>query len=76
MELRQLTYFTSLYRSAVSFAYALASLGISRRTICLRDPDRSTCKAEAVFVDLLTEKLNALQRATSAYTNVQTKDDE
>jgi DNA-binding transcriptional LysR family regulator len=49
-------------------AYALAQPGISRRMLCLRDPSRPGIPAETIFVEVLAEKLGALQKATTAVT--------
>jgi LysR family nitrogen assimilation transcriptional regulator len=50
-------------------ACALAPPGISRRMLCVSDPGRPVSTATTRFIDVLSEKLTALQQATGAYTD-------
>jgi LysR family transcriptional regulator, nitrogen assimilation regulatory protein len=46
-------------------AYPLAPPGMSRRMICLHDPARPGTPMETAFIDMLAEKLRALEEATT-----------
>lgn len=48
--------------------HPIAAPGISRRMICVRDRRRPMSTAESMFVDVLSAKLAALQKATTFYT--------
>lgn len=46
-------------------AYPLAPPGMSRRMICLHDPTRPGTPMETAFIDMLAERLRALEEATT-----------
>ena len=56
-------------------ACALAPPGISRRMLCVSDPARPVSAATTRFIDVLSEKLTALQQATGAYTDAVTPEE-
>jgi DNA-binding transcriptional LysR family regulator len=47
--------------------HPIAPPGISRRMLCVRDRRRPMSAAESTFVDVLSQKLAALQNATASY---------